>query len=63
MSQLLNDFYIQIKSGNHKTGLVYEITSFEEYKHLKNQVNTVLDKVLKNIAPKIKKQVVREPLK
>ncbi|NOQ72497.1 MAG: hypothetical protein GQ574_10875 [Crocinitomix sp.] len=60
MSQLLNDFYIQIKGGNRKTGFVYEITSFEEYKQLKNQINTVLDKVLKQIKPKAKKQVVRQ---
>jgi len=60
MSQLLNDFYIQIKGGNRKTGLVYEITSFEEYNQLQKQVNTALDKALNQLKPKTKKQVVRQ---
>jgi hypothetical protein len=51
MSELLNDFYIQIKSGNRKTGFTYAITSFKEYSDLKSSINSVLDDALNQLRP------------
>ena len=59
MSELLNDFYIQIKSGNKKTGFTYAITSFKEYSNLKSGINSVLDDTLNRLKPTEKKNKVR----
>ncbi len=52
MSELMNDFYVQIKSGDRKKGFVYKITSFEEFTQLKQQINNALDKALESLKPK-----------
>lgn len=49
MSSLMNDFYVKIKSGNKKSGFVYEVTSFNEYFELKDGINNVLDDTLNKL--------------
>lgn len=58
MSELLNEFHIQIKGGDRKTGFTYSVTSFEEYNKLKDSIDNVLDKSLKSLKSRKLKQVV-----
>lgn len=59
MSELLNEYHIQIKDGNKKAGFTYTVTSFEEYTELKNNIDSVLDKALRSLKVKTKKQVAQ----
>ena len=58
MSELLNEFHIQIKGGDRKTGFTYAVTSFEEYNELKACIDNVLDQTLQAIKTQKIKQVV-----
>ncbi|NOQ74902.1 MAG: hypothetical protein GQ574_23005 [Crocinitomix sp.] len=49
MSALVNDFYVQIKSGDQKKGFVYKVTSFEEFTALKSSIANALDQALEDI--------------
>ncbi len=55
MSELLNNFYIQVKKGNKKSGFTYAITSFKEYSELKNKITNVLDETLEKLKTAVKK--------
>lgn len=51
---LLYNYYLKRVKGSKSKGYLYEITSYEEYKKLKEQVGNVLDETLeqlKNIPP------------
>lgn len=45
-NELLANGYLKIKSGKQAAGYLYEVVSYEEYQHLKAEIDTVLDKVL-----------------
>lgn len=46
-SQLIADNYIKKTNNNKYKGYIYEIVSYEEYKELQKQINSVLDTCLK----------------
>ncbi|MCB9222847.1 MAG: hypothetical protein H6582_01615 [Crocinitomicaceae bacterium] len=46
---LLSNYYIKRVKGSKSKGYLYEITSYEEYKKLKEQVGNVLDETLENL--------------
>lgn len=48
---LLYNYYIKRVKGTKSKGFLYEITSYEEYRQLKDQVGNVLDETLKRIKP------------
>jgi len=54
MTELLNNFYLQVKSGNKKSGYTYMVTSFKEYSELKSKITSVLDEALEKLKTVVK---------
>jgi hypothetical protein len=48
--ELLNNGRIKLSESKKTQGYKYEIIDLEEYKKLKNSIDTVLDEVLKKIS-------------
>ena len=55
MTELLNNFYLQVKTGNKKSGFIYSVSSFKEYSELKSKISSVLDETLEKLKTAIKK--------
>jgi len=55
MSELLNNFYLQVKTGNKKSGFTYSVSSFKEFSELKSKISSVLDETLEKLKSAVKK--------
>jgi DNA primase len=60
LAQLSKYGYVKIIGGNkYKGGFEYEVTNKEEYNHLKNSINTALDKALAEVKLQQKESQLR----